>query len=173
MDKKILITMVALVVVAVMVFAVALIASGGMAAAGGFTKLFNKLVNEDDVAYNQWLKLPDGWDEGDVKKVSDTIVDMTFHELDYGYSTTIWFVYHGDKYNDPANGRGTVFHVPDSSPDGWLYVDHGRFSVEVRSVANISDKYDVGDTITIQSTLTTNVNVDLAFDDEWHLTSEI
>ena len=171
MDKKILVGMISLVAVAVLVVFFVMVASGGFAQAGGFSKLFDKLVNEDETTYNQRLSLPDSWDVGDVKKVSDTIVDMVYHEQDYGYSTVIWFSYHGDKWNDPT--RGTVFHVPDKSNDGWLDVSHGLFSVEVRSLANISDEYDVGDTITIQCSLTTNVNVALAFDDLWYLPGEI
>jgi len=148
-----------------------MIASGGIAGTGGFTKMFNRLVDKDSTTYNQRLALPDSWDVGDVKKVSDTIVDITYHEEDYGFRTTLWFSYHGDKWNDPT--RGSVFHVPDTSSDGWLDVSHGLFNIEVRSVTNISAHYDVGDTITVQSTLTTNAYVALAFDDEWHLSSEV
>ncbi len=171
MDKKILMMMVSLVVVAILIVFFVMIASGGITGTGGYTKLFNKLVNKGSTTYNQRLELPASWDVGDVKKVSDTIVDMIYHEEDYGYRTVIWFSYHGDKWNDPT--RGSFFHVPDTSSDGWLDVTHGLFSIEVRSVTNISAKYDVGDTITVQSTLTTNSIVALAFDDEWHLSSEV
>ena len=171
MEKKILVIMVSLVVVAALVVAFVMIASGGLARAGGFTKLYDKLVNDDELTYNQRLKLPDSWDVGDTKRVSDTIVDMYYHEEDHGFSTTLWFAYQGDKWNDAEHG--THFYVPDTSSDGWLEVTHGHFSVEVWSATNLSAKYDVGDTITIKSILTTNVNVDLAFDDEWHLASEL
>lgn len=170
MEKKILIIMVSLVVVAALVVAFVMIASGGMARPGGFTKLFDKLVDDDDISYNQWLKLPDSWDEGDTKSVSDTIIDLRYHEESRGFLTTLWFVYQGDKWNDPE--RGTLFHVPDSSHDGWMEVRNGLFSIQVWSITNLSAKYDVGDTITIETALVTNVNVDLAFDDEWTLASE-
>ena len=154
-------------VVAALVVAFVMIASGGLARSGGFTKLFDKLVNDDEFTYNQRLNLPDSWDVGDTKKVSDTIVDMYYHDEDHGFSTTIWFAYKGDKWNDPTHG--THFFVPDSSGDGWLEVTHGLFSITIWSATNLSANYDVGETITVQSTLMTNVNVDLAFDDEWAL----
>jgi hypothetical protein len=167
MEKKILVIMVSLVVVAALVVAFVMIASGGLARAGGFTKLYDKLVNDDEFTYNQRLKLPDSWDVGDTKKVSDAIVDMYYQEDDHGYLTTLWFAYQGDKWNDPEHG--THFYVPDTSHDGWLEITHGLFSIQIWSATNLSAKYDVGDTITIESQLKTNVNVDLAFDDEWHL----
>jgi hypothetical protein len=169
MEKKILVIMVSLVVIAALVVAFVMIASGGMAKAGGFTSTFDKLVNDDESAYNQRLVLPDSWDVGDTKKISDTIVDMSYHEESHGYSTTLWFAYQGDKWNDPT--RGSHFYVPDTSSDGWLEVTHGLFSIEIWSATNLSAKYDVGDTITVQTTLKTNVNVDLAFDDEWAVAS--
>lgn len=167
MDKKILVLMAVLVVVAVLVVAVVMVASGGFARSGGFTKLFDKLVEDEGLVYDQRLALPDSWEVGDVKKVSDTIMDMSYHEEEHGYSTTLWFAYHGDKWNDPSHG--TRFRVPDTSGDGWFLVDHGMFSITIWSATNLSAEYDVGDTITVQSTLKTNVNVDLAFDTDWAL----
>jgi hypothetical protein len=153
------------VVVAVLVVAVIMVASGGFARSGGFTKTFDKLVNDDGFEYNQRLSLPTSWDVGDTKEVSDTIVDMYYHEEEHGFSTVIWFAYQGDKWNDPTHG--THFYVPDTSGDGWMTVDHGLFSITIWSATNLSAKYDVGDTITVQTTLKTNVNVDLSFDTEW------
>jgi hypothetical protein len=169
MEKKILVIMVSLVVVAALVVAFVMIASGGMAKAGGFTSTFDKLVYDEDATYNQRLNLPDSWDVGDVKKISDRIVDMYFSEEDHGFSTTLWFAYMGNKWSDPE--RGTYFHVPDTSSDGWLDVTHGLFSIHIWSATNLSAKYDIGDTITVQTTLKTNVNVDLAFDQDWSVAS--
>jgi len=168
MEKKILVIMVSLVVVAALVVAFVMIASGGLARAGGFTKLFDKLVNDDDSKYNQRLNLPDSWDVGDIKTVSDTIVDMKYEEDDRGYLTTLWFVYKGDKWNNPD--QGTQFRVPDKSDDAWIVVSHGLFSIDVWSTTNLSAKYDIGDTITVENELVTNAYNYLAFDEEWSLT---
>jgi hypothetical protein len=170
MEKKILMIMVSLVVVAVLVVAFVMIASGGLARAGGFTKLFDRLVNDEDTTYNQRLKLPDSWDVGDVKTVSDTILDMRYDEEDRGYMTTIWFAYTGDEWNDPE--QGTQFRVPDRSGDAWIVVSHGLFSIDVWSTTNISAKYDIGDTITIECELVTNAYNYLAFDEEWALPND-
>jgi len=170
MEKKILLIMVSLVVVAALVVAFVMIASGGMGRAGGFTKLFDKLVDPDEQTYGQRLELPDSWSVGDVKRVSDSIVDMYYDEEDHGYTTVMWFAYQGNKWNDPD--RGTYFHVPDTSSDGWLDVTHGLFSITVWSATNLSAKYNIGDVITLESELDTNSYVMLAFDN-WHVAGEL
>ena len=170
MEKKILVIMFAMLIAAVLLVGAVMVSSGGFARTGGFTKLFDKLVNDDDTTYDQVLELPDSWDEEDVKTVSDTIVDMRYEEDDRGYLTTLWFVYKGDKWNDPE--RGTLFRVPDSSGDSWMIVRNGLFSVDVWSISNLSAKYDVGDTITIENELVLNNDNYLAFSDEWTLSNE-
>jgi len=167
MEKKIILIMGSLLVVAALVVLVVMVASGGLRSAGGFTALFNKLNNASDEEYSQELALPSSWKEGDKKTVSDQIMDMSYYRQTVQqtsvYVTTLWFVYHGDKWNDPS--RGTTFNVPDDSHDGWLNVNHGLFSITVSSATNLSHDYNIGDIITLESHLTINVHVQLAFGD--------
>ncbi len=170
MDKKILMIMVSLVVAAAIVVAVVMVAAGGgLSRSGGFTSLLDKLVYTGNATEYQRLSLPESWDEGDVKKVSDVVVDMVYYRQTVQqtsvYITTLWFAYLGDKWANEYLGDGNQFYVPDNSHDGWLRVDHGLFSLTVSSATNISAKYDVGETITLQSTLLLNENAMLAFGD--------
>jgi len=173
MDKKILTMMVALLVVAVLVVAFVM-ASGGLQRAGGFTRLFDKMEYDGDATYHQQLSFPSSWHVGDKKKVSDTIVDMSFWKETHGstsvYWTTMWFAYQGNQWNDPS--RGTSFSVPDDSSDGWMVVDHSLFALTVSSATNLSAKYDIGDVITLETVLVLNNNVVVAFGD-WIVTSTI
>jgi hypothetical protein len=174
MDRKILMIMSALVVVAVLVVAFVMIASGGLRRAGGFTTLFDKMQYDGTDTYHQRLSCPTSWDVGDKKSVSDSIVDMSFWKETHGstsvYWTTMWFVYTGNQWNDPS--RGSSFYVPDKSADGWLAVEHGMFSITVSSATNISAKFDIGDVITLETLLVTNNNVVVALGD-WVVASTI
>lgn len=165
MDKKILALMVSLLVIAAVAVSVTMVSFGGFGKAGGFTTLFDDLVYTGTSAHGQRLSLPDSWHENDVKKVSDRIVDMSYWKETHGsaavYWTTMWFTYMGNKWNDPK--WGTSFYVPDDSNDGWLEVSHGLFSITVSTATNLSAKYDIGDVITLETELTTNDNVVLAF----------
>lgn len=167
MDKKIIAIMVTLVVVAALVVAVVLVASGGIRGTGGFTSLFDKLVYNGTDTSDFDLSLPDSWEVGDKKSASDTIVDMYYHRQTIGqtsvYITTMYFMYLGNKWNNPQ--EGTMFSVPDNSGDGWLNVDHGRFMITVSSATNLSADYDVGDVITLETSLVQNTNAVLAFGD--------
>ena len=167
MEKKIIAIMVSLLIVAALVVASVLIAAGGIQRAGGFTSLFDKLENPDPAAEDIELRMPSGWSVGDKKTVSDTIVDMSYYRQTVGqtsvYITTLWFVYLGDKWNDPLSG--TYFSVPDSSGDGWMYIDHGMFYLRVSSATNLSASYDIGDVITVETMLVMNNNAMTAFGD--------
>lgn len=170
MERKILMIMVSLVVVAALVVAAVMVAAGGgLSRAGGFTQLFDKLVYTGTAKEYQRLELPATWHEGDVKKVSDVIVDMTYYKQTIGqttvYITTLYFVYLGDKWANEYRGAGNRFYVPDNSHDGWLYVENGLFHITVSSATNLSAKYDIGDVITLQTTLVININAKLAFGD--------
>jgi len=174
MDRKILALMVSLLVIAAVAVSVTMVSFSGFGKAGGFTSLFDSLEYTGTSAHGQRLALPDGWNAGDVKKVSDRIVDMSYWKETHGstsvYWTTMWFTYLGNKWNDPT--WGTLFYVPDNSHDGWLDVTHGLFSITVSSATNLSAQYDVGDVITLQTTLETNSNVVLAFGD-WIVTGVV
>ena len=173
MDKKIIAIMVSLLVIAAVVVAFVMIAAGGgLRSAGGFTKLYDKLSYASTASEgSQYLQLPESWDSGDVKKVSDVIVDITSEERPYSsqtslHETTLWFVYLGDKWANPYDGHGSRFFVPIAWGDGWLVVNHGLFSITVLSHTNISNKYTAGDVITLESTLEDNRFNMLAFG-EW------
>lgn len=169
--------MVALVVVAIVVVAFIMVAAGGgiRAHPGGFTSLFDDLQNPGAEAYDQELALPNDWQVNDIKKVSDTIVDLSYEKGSIAqttvYVTTLYFAYMGDKLGDPFHG-GTSFWVPDTSFDGWMHISHGVFSITVSSATNLSAHYHPGDVIEVQSVLQTNVNSVVAFG-EWSVVNTI
>ena len=162
MEKKIIGIMLSLIVVAIVVVAVVMVAAGGFKKSGGFTKLFDSLEYSGNQTYEQELELPAEWEVGDVKKVSDTIVDMyhyrtTVQQTDV-YITTLYFVYVGEEWTD--SDEGTRFMVPNSVThhDGtvvatWITVNHGLFSLQVSSATNLSVAYDIGDVIEMQTTI--------------------
>jgi len=175
MERKILTIMVALVVVAIVVVATVMIATGGARTAGGFTKLFNQLENDTpSVTYGQYLAFPDDWDLGDVKKVSDTIVDLDPRDEEVlggitVYTVRLYFIYIDDKWADEESG--VLFYVPSTEHhDGWMTVNHGMIWVDVSSPENISEKYNIGDNIELMTDLEYNDDNDgeLSFS-EWLL----
>ena len=158
MEKKIIGIMLSLVVVAIVVVAIVMVAAGGFKKSGGFTKLFDSLDYSGDLTYRQELEIPSEWEVGDVKRASDTIVDMyhyrTTIQQTYVYITTLYFMYIGDKWTDPA--EGTYFRVPSATIHGeatWITVNHGLFSIQVSSATNLSAAYDIGDVIEIETTI--------------------
>jgi hypothetical protein len=168
MEKKIILGLVSLLAVALIMTAVVMVAGSGgiLDRSGGFTALMDDLTYDGDSTYGQYLKCPSSWEPGDTKTVRDVIVDMRTERQRVGldtwfYTTDLWFVYLGNKWNDPM--RGTVFYVPDNIGDDWMPVSHGLFMVTVTTATNISEKYDVGDSITLQSTLVINDNGLVAF----------
>ena len=161
MERKILTIMVALMVVAAIVVAFVMIAAGGVRSAGGFTKLFNELENPSpSVTYDQYLKFPSDWEAQDIKTVSDRIVDMYPRgEVVEGgvtvYTVRMYFVYEDDKWASPD--AGIFFNVPSTEHgDEYIEVNHGLFWVDVSSPEDISEMYDVGDVIEIQTVLVPN-----------------
>ncbi|MBE0518206.1 MAG: hypothetical protein IH630_03130 [Thermoplasmata archaeon] len=165
MEKKILTIMVVLVVAATLMVAVVMIAAGGIRSAGGFTKLFDELENSTaSVTYNQYLTMPDGWELGNKKSVSDRIVDM-YQTNTYTigsstiYITMLYFTYMSDKWTDP--NEGTSFYVPylNGEHNGFLHVSHGQFRLTVSSATNLSAEYAIGDVIGLETTLVENDNV--------------
>jgi hypothetical protein len=158
MERKIIGIMLSLVVVAVVVVAIVMVAAGGFKKSGGFTKLFDSLEYSGNLTYHQELEIPTEWEIGDTKKVSDTIVDMYHYRTTVQqtsvYITTLYFVYIGDEWADPS--EGTWFRVPMADSHGdvtWITVNHGLFSIQVSSATNLSDAYDVGDVIELETTI--------------------
>ena len=158
MEKKIIGIMLSLIVVAIVVVAVVLVAAGGFKKSGGFTKLFDSLEYSGNQTYQQELEIPDDWEVDDVKKVSDTIVDMYHYSTTVQqtsvYITTLYFVYIGDEWSDPDDG--TRFSVPLANTHGvatWITVSHGLFSLQVSSATDLSVAYDIGDVIELETTI--------------------
>jgi hypothetical protein len=158
MERKIIVIMLTLVVVAIVVIGIVMVAAVGIKKAGGFTGLFDDLEYSGDLTFRQPLEIPDSWDEGDVKSVSDTIVDMFYNKQTVQqttvYVTTLYFVYIGDKWNDPDEGNR--FSIPVADDWGelqWKDVNHGLFSIQVSSATNLSAAYDIGDVITLETTI--------------------
>ncbi len=177
MEKKILATMAALVVVAVVVVAAVTVSVGaGPRGAGGFTALFDKLQNSDvNVTHNQQLMLPSNWKAGDKITVTDTIVDMWYQWTMVGqthvYTTSLIFTYLGQKWNNPQ--RGTDFNVPQNIPfSPWLEVRHGSFEIDVSSATNLTARYHIGDSITLTTMLSQNGNAMMAFG-EWQVVNTL
>ncbi len=162
MDKKIIAVMVTLVVVAALVVAFVMVAAGGggVHKAGGFTSLFDKLVNPDPVndTHDQRLEVPTSW-EGDKITVSDTITDMSYTSAMVNglriYTTNLWFSYIGTEWNQEPS-HGTFFSVPMANTWGgwgWLQVNHGLFMITISSATNISADYHAGEVISLSSTV--------------------
>lgn len=161
MEKKIIGIMLSLIVVAIVVVAVVMVAAGGFKKGGGFTKLFDSLEYSGNQTYRQELEIPDDWAVDDVKKVSDTIVDMYHYSTTVQqtnvYITTLYFVYIGDEWTDPDDG--TRFSVPNSITHNeetlatWIHVSHGLFSIQVSSATDLSIAYDIGDVIELETTI--------------------
>lgn len=177
MEKKIIGIMLTLVVVAVVVMAAVLIAAGGLKRGGGFSALFDSLEYDGELTYGQDLSIPDTWEAGDVRTVSDRIVDMYYYKHTYAsttvYITTLYFVYIGDEWADPT--LGTRFYVPTADADedlGWLQVHHGAFSIQVSSATNLSASYGIGDIIDIDTTIIETDDGPLAFG-EWAVSATI
>ena len=154
MEKKIIGIMLTLVVVAILVMAIVLVAAGGFKRGGGFSDLFDELEYDGELTYYQDLSIPEDWEAGDVKTVSDRIVDMSYDRHQYAtttvYITTLFFVYVGDKWADPS--EGVRFYVPIADADDdlqYMQVNHGMFSIQVSSATNLSASYDIGDIIDI------------------------
>ncbi len=172
MERKILTIMVALMVVAAIVVAFVMIAAGGVRTAGGFTKLFNELENANpSVTYDQYLKFPSDWEAQDIKTVSDRIVDMyPRSEIVEGgvtvYTVRMYFVYEDDKWASAESG--ILFNVPSTEHgDEYISVNHGLFWIDVSSPENLSELYDIGDVIEVQTVLLPNDdnNGELSFGD--------
>src|SRR4030065_1688370 len=98
MDKKIILTLVSLLAVALIVVAVVMVSGSGgvLSKSGGFTALMNDMTYDGDLTYQQYLECPSSWTPGDSKTVRDVIVDMrTERERGGGdtwfYTTDLWF----------------------------------------------------------------------------------
>lgn len=148
-------------VLIILAFAVLIVALASPSFGGGgssFSALFDRL--ERDNISSELLMLPtDEFEEDQKITVNDKIISMRIH----GADTYFVFVYRGDKWVNETGG--TYFVVPTDSYHG-IYVNGAWF--EVRVDGRYSASFDVGDTITLQTTVVEDEDK-LVFDHEWEV----
>lgn len=156
-DKRALTVIGVLIILAfaVLIFALASPSFGG--GGSSFTALFDRL--ERDNASSELLVLPaDEFEEDQEITVDDKIISMRIH----GGDTYFVFVYRGDKWVNETGG--TNFIVPDDRYD----INVGGACFEIRVDGRYSASFDVGDTITLQTTVVEDDDK-LVFDHEWEV----
>lgn len=140
-DKKVLYVIAALLIVALVVVAVAMIRPSFGGGGQSFSELFDGLEMENTTARD--LMLGDEFVEGQEVVVEDKIVSMRTH----GSYTYFYFIYTGDKWADEESG--TYFQVPLEA--GEIDVNNAFFQISVSGIYTSS--FDVGDTVTIKTTV--------------------
>lgn len=141
MDKKAMLLIGVLAVVAILVLAVGLIApSMGKPSGLSFSALFDKMAEK--VTGDRALILPNAtYTAGQKILVTDKIIAMAAQD---SQSTTLYFLYQGTTWADEEDGSS--FNVlTDSSP---ISVQGAVFHVHIGT--DLSVAYDIGDSITLQ-----------------------
>lgn len=141
-DKKVLLLIGALVIVAVVTLAVSLFAPGSSHASGSsFSALFDKMENKTGEPTT--LILPStSYSAGQVITVSDNIIAMDVD--DYHLSTTLYFLYDGSVWVNENNGNS--FEVKQDVES--IHVANSVFKLTLGT--DLSVKYDVGGSISLQ-----------------------
>lgn len=141
-DKKAMLIIVTLAVVAIVILAMALVVpSMSGPSSSSFSGLFDKMVEKNSGEKN--LALPNAtYKAGDKIVVTDKIIAMRSHT----YSTTLYFLYQGTKW--VSETEGTSFHV--LTEGGYISVYGAMFSISIGT--DLSVAFDIGDSITIQTT---------------------
>ncbi len=145
MDKRILLMIVGLVVVAVVVLAVSVAMPATTHASGSsFSALFDKMQLKAGSANE--LVLPSNiYTAGQVITVTDKIIAMDV--ADYGLQTTLYFLYDGVKWVNTSNGNS--FNVMQNINE--IQVKHSMFSMTFYT--DLSKKYSVGGDISVQTSI--------------------
>jgi hypothetical protein len=140
-DKKTLLFIGVLAVVAIIVLAVGLIApSLGNTSGSSFSALFDKMVEK--VSGEKQLVLPNGTYAADQTiKVTDKIIAIASPNAQ---STTLYFLYQGATWVDEEDG--TSFDV--LTDNGHISVDSAMFHLHFNT--DLSVALDIGDSITLQ-----------------------
>jgi len=141
-DKKTLLFIGVLVVVAIIVLAVGLVApSLGGPSGSSFSALFDKMVEK--VSGEKQLVLPNGtYAVGQDITVTDKIIAIASPNA---YSTTLYFLYQGTTWANEEDG--TSFDV--ITDEHAIHVRGAMFSIQLGT--DLSVAFDVGDSITIQT----------------------
>jgi len=156
-DKRALTVIGVLIILAFAVLIVALISPSFGGGGSSFSALFDRL--ERDNASSELLVLPaDEFEEDQEITVKDKIISMRVH----GDDTYFAFVYTGNDWVNETGG--TEFVVPDGRYN--IVVEAALF--EIRVDGKYSASFDVGDTITLQTTVVEDDDK-LVFDHEWEV----
>jgi hypothetical protein len=147
-DKKVLLLIGALVVVAVVVLAVSLIGPSGSHVSGSsFSALFDKMEKRAGTTAD--LVLPSSYTNGEVVTVTDTVVarELDIHDGNVK-STTLFFNYEGTKWINETSA--TTFNVLTNLED--IKVVHAAFSIQLNG--DWSGTISVGEDVTLQTVVT-------------------
>ncbi|HDP96933.1 MAG TPA: hypothetical protein ENN25_04480 [Euryarchaeota archaeon] len=155
-DKKVLWVIAALLIIALMVFAVAMIRPSFGGGGQSFSELFDKLEMENTTT--RMLILGDAFVEDQEVVVKDKIVSMRTD----GSTTYFYFIYTGNKWVDESSG--TTFHVSDDGGD--INVNNAFFSIRINGIYTSS--FDVGDEVKLKTTVVMDDDV-LVFDHSWEV----
>jgi hypothetical protein len=141
-DKKVLLLIGALVIVALVILAVSLVMPGSTRASGSsFSALFDKMENKTGTSSE--LVLPEeSYTAGQVITVTDRIIAMDVD--DYHLSTTLYFIYEGSKWIN--ENTGSSFDVLQDVEK--IRVKNSVFHLTLGT--DLSVKYDVGGSISLQ-----------------------
>jgi hypothetical protein len=140
-EKKTLLIIAVLAVVAILVLAIGLIGPAISSGGSGFTALFDKMTNKSNLTHT--LVIQNGtYKAGDAIKVTDKIIAIDTHN---SQSTTLYFLYQGTKWADETDG--TSFNV--MTDDGAISVEGAMFHIHIGT--DLSVAFNVGNSITLQT----------------------
>ena len=148
-DKKVLLMIVALAVVAVVVLAASMLGPTSIRGGGSsFSALFDKMETNSSTAN---LVLPSTYLTGEKITVTDTVVDMELITPDSPTKTRFYFDYVGTKWVNETGG--TDFSVIMDA--GKLEISHAQFYIEVSGDYHLS--IHVGQSLTLQTTVASHL----------------
>lgn len=143
-DKKVIVLIGVLVVVALLVLAFSTIKLDFSSTSGStFSSLFDKM--EEKRAGSLELVLPSTYENGQQITITDKIVAMKSTD----FSTTFYFLYTGTKWINETSG--TDFEVV-TYLGGNLHVRNAMFAITILPV-DLTSMYDVGDLITLKTSV--------------------
>ena len=159
-EKRTLLIVVVLAVVAILVLAIGLIGPAISSGGSGFTSLFDKMTTKGNLTHT--LVIQNGtYKAGDTIKVTDKIIAIETHNTQ---STTLYFLYQGTKWVDEADG--TSFHV--LTDGGAISVEGALFHIHIGT--DLSVAFNVGNSITLQSQVVSDSGY-LVLGQDWVLVS--
>jgi len=143
-DKKVLLLIGALVIVAVVVLAASMISPASIRGGGSsFSALFDKM--EINTGTEADLVLPSTYLTGEVITITDTVVAMEV--ISHGTATRFYFNYVGTKWINETSG--TDFSVVQDVSK--IQISHAQFHIDVSGDLHMS--VHVGSSLTLQTTV--------------------